>query len=92
MIEIFDWKLSFALIALSVGIMSETADMHDLIATFLGTNSCLIIKVKDLPADTTRLQLRPVSVSLFIVNLSEEVYISIIKVFRTNRHIHKVRE
>jgi hypothetical protein len=56
--EVFERKLSFAVIALSIGIMSEARHMHILTATFVRAESNIFIRVQNLSANTTWLQFR----------------------------------
>lgn len=43
--ETLEWKLSFAISALSVSIVSQAADVHELPAIFIGTHCYLVIRI-----------------------------------------------
>ena len=91
--ETLEWKLSFAVSALPVRIMSQTADVHELSAAFIRTHRDLVIRVQDDLAHAVGLQLRDQSLGLLVDSLSEEKHIEVVealvKVTRQRGHVRE---
>ena len=79
-IEILDWKLSFALVALSVCIVSQAVQMHVLSTERVRAQCVVLVWVDDLSADADWLQLGDVAAIDIIESLSKEENFKIVLV------------
>lgn len=80
LVQILGGKLCFALVALSVCVVSETAEMHVLAAFWVRAHGYLIIRVEYLSAHATRLELWDTRLRALIVTLSEEEHIKVVQI------------